>query len=167
MRFAKLIDPSRDTLVGDFLPGDFSGYHRIIRQLEFRRGYNRGLIAHCSVIGDFDILDLRDRQHPQVVLPDGLVETFAQQPGGELFLDILREAILNERLRGFAGAVAGDSYLSLEIARDIRPFLGDLVGGQLDTQGDQAIRLGFNDNVHVQTSQVSTAARRAQPANCR
>ena len=152
MHAVREADPSiADAFLGDLLLCDLSRYEGIIRQFEFRSSHNRRAIAHGSVVSDLDIFDLRDGKHAEIVFPNGFVETFAQKLGGELFLDLLCKAAFHERLRGLARTIAGNPCLALKIARNIRPLFGDLIGWQLDAQRDEAIRLGFNNNVHVQT----------------
>ncbi len=164
MRFTHLIQPSLDAFVGDLFLGNVRGNEGVIRQLKFRRRHDRGPVPHRPILGDLNVLDLRDGKHAKILLANGFIEAFAEQLGGQLFLDVFRETAFHQGLRSLSGPVAGNACLALEIACHLRPLLGNLIGGQFDLQCNEAIRLGFNNDVHEQTKQISTANTDTQPA---
>ena len=151
VRIAELFQPFLHVLLDDLLLGKLDGDRRIIRQLKFRSRDDARPIAHGLVLADLHVLDFGHRQHAEIFLLDRLVDALAQKLFFQLFADVFRKPRVDQRLRGFAGAVSGDPGLALKIFGNGLPFTRHLVGGKLDLKVDDTIGLRITNDIHGQS----------------
>ena len=124
----------------DFFHFDFDAL--VIAQLEFRKNFKRRAELHQPIVGEIDLIHFRTVDRNHFLLLQRLRKVLGHQRFEDFALDIVGEAALDQRHRGFAGAKTGNSRHFGEIARDFIRRLLYIFSGNFEFKFTLASRFG-------------------------